>query len=117
MRKLNPISEYSSAGGSTLRWRSAGADIAAWSFHPRKLLTTGEGGMITTSRADWAARARRLREHAMTVAISRRRATMAGSLRSCTSPTAACRSVMRKLNPISEYSSAGGSTSRRGRAG
>ena len=28
----------------------AGAELAAWSFHPRKLLTTGEGGMITTAR-------------------------------------------------------------------
>ena len=26
----------------------AGAEIAAWSFHPRKILTTGEGGMLTT---------------------------------------------------------------------
>ena len=28
----------------------AGAELAAWSFHPRKLLTTGEGGMLTTAR-------------------------------------------------------------------
>ena len=27
----------------------AGADVAAWSFHPRKILTTGEGGMLTTA--------------------------------------------------------------------
>ena len=45
----------------------AGAEIAAWSFHPRKLLTTGEGGMLTTSNPDWADRARHLREHAMSV--------------------------------------------------
>ncbi|MHC3000558.1 DegT/DnrJ/EryC1/StrS family aminotransferase [Microbacterium sp. HJ5] len=45
----------------------AGAEIAAWSFHPRKLLTTGEGGMLTTSNPGWADRARHLREHAMSV--------------------------------------------------
>ena len=68
------IEDAACGAGSTYRGRpvSAGADIAAWSFHPRKLLTTGEGGMITTSRADWAARARRLREHAMTVSAADR---------------------------------------------
>jgi dTDP-4-amino-4,6-dideoxygalactose transaminase len=54
----------------------AGADIAAWSFHPRKLLTTGEGGMLTTSRADWAERARRLREHAMSVSAADRQGSV-----------------------------------------
>lgn len=51
-----------------------GAELAAWSFHPRKLLTTGEGGMLTTEDADWAARARRLREHAMDVSAAARHA-------------------------------------------
>ena len=32
-----------------------GRRLAAWSFHPRKLLTTGEGGMLTTRDADWPA--------------------------------------------------------------
>ena len=68
------IEDAACGAGSTYRGRpvGAGADIAAWSFHPRKLLTRGEGGMITTSRADWAARARRLREHAMTVSAADR---------------------------------------------
>lgn len=50
----------------------AGAEIAAWSFHPRKILTTGEGGMVTTSRPDWASRVRRLREHAMDISAAER---------------------------------------------
>jgi perosamine synthetase len=50
----------------------ARAELAAWSFHPRKLLTTGEGGMLTTERADWAARARRQREHGMSVSAADR---------------------------------------------
>lgn len=31
------------------------ADISVFSFHPRKFITTGEGGMITTDNGDWAA--------------------------------------------------------------
>jgi dTDP-4-amino-4,6-dideoxygalactose transaminase len=41
--------------------------MACFSFHPRKILTTGEGGMITTSDRDTAARLRRMRQHAMNV--------------------------------------------------
>jgi dTDP-4-amino-4,6-dideoxygalactose transaminase len=41
--------------------------MACFSFHPRKVLTTGEGGMITTADPDVAARLRKLRQHAMSV--------------------------------------------------
>ena len=41
--------------------------MACFSFHPRKVLTTGEGGMITTSDARLAERLRRLRQHAMSL--------------------------------------------------
>jgi perosamine synthetase len=41
--------------------------LACFSFHPRKVLTTGEGGMITTCDQGIAARVRRLRQHAMTL--------------------------------------------------
>ncbi|SDW53404.1 dTDP-4-amino-4,6-dideoxygalactose transaminase [Arthrobacter sp. cf158] len=54
----------------------AGAEVAAWSFHPRKILTTGEGGMLSTSRQDFADRARRLREHAMSVSAADRHASI-----------------------------------------
>ena len=30
------------------------ADISVFSLHPRKFITTGEGGIITTNRDDWA---------------------------------------------------------------
>lgn len=53
-----------------------GAAVTAWSFHPRKILTTGEGGMLTTPLADWAARARRLREHAMSVSAADRHSSI-----------------------------------------
>jgi dTDP-4-amino-4,6-dideoxygalactose transaminase len=68
------IEDAACAAGSTLHGEpvGAGAQIAAWSFHPRKLITTGEGGMLTTDDADWAARARHLREHAMSVSAADR---------------------------------------------
>jgi UDP-4-amino-4,6-dideoxy-N-acetyl-beta-L-altrosamine transaminase len=43
------------------RW----GDLAVFSFHPVKTLTTGEGGMVTTQRADLAERLRLLRSHGM----------------------------------------------------
>jgi len=61
------------AGSTSYGYQVAGsAAIAAWSFHPRKLITTGEGGMLTTANPEWASRARRLREHAMSVSAADR---------------------------------------------
>jgi dTDP-4-amino-4,6-dideoxygalactose transaminase len=70
------VQDAACAAGSIYRGRpvGAGAELAAWSFHPRKIITTGEGGMITTTRADWAARARQLREHSMSVSAADRHA-------------------------------------------
>jgi len=72
------IEDSACGAGSVYRGRpvGAGADLVAWSFHPRKILTTGEGGMLTTRRADWAERARRLREHAMSVSATERHASV-----------------------------------------
>ena len=78
-RGIVVVEDAACAAGSNYRGRpvGAGADIAAWSFHPRKIVTTGEGGMVTTSRSDWSERARRLREHAMSVsAADRHRSTL-----------------------------------------
>lgn len=50
-------------------WEPIGAphgDVACFSFHPRKVLTTGDGGLLTTRRADLDARFRRWRSHSMT---------------------------------------------------
>lgn len=71
------IEDAACAAGSVLRERpvGTGALLAAWSFHPRKLLTTGEGGMVTTDDAEWAARLRRLREHGMSVSAADRHAS------------------------------------------
>lgn len=72
------IEDAACAAGSTYRGRpvGAGAELTAWSFHPRKILTTGEGGMLTVSRPEWAARARQLREHSMSVSANARHASV-----------------------------------------
>lgn len=81
-RGIVVIEDAACAAGSTYKGRpvGAGAQIAAWSFHPRKILTTGEGGMLTTSEPEWAARARRLREHAMSVSAAERHASLVSPL-------------------------------------
>jgi perosamine synthetase len=50
------IEDAACAIGSTERGVRCGAiaDITCFSFHPRKLLNTGEGGAITTDRDEWA---------------------------------------------------------------
>ena len=51
--------------GATYRGRPAGslARLSAFSFHPVKHITTGEGGCVTTDDSDLAAAARRFRNH------------------------------------------------------
>ncbi|MFK0016061.1 DegT/DnrJ/EryC1/StrS family aminotransferase [Streptomyces sp. NPDC091027] len=63
--------------GATVGGKSVGhgALLAAWSFHPRKVITTGEGGMLTTDDGQWAERLRRLREHGMNVSAAQRHAS------------------------------------------
>jgi perosamine synthetase len=75
-RGVRVLEDAACAAGSTYRGRpvGAGSTLAAWSFHPRKVVTTGEGGMLTTDDAEWAARARRLREHGMSVSAADRHA-------------------------------------------
>jgi dTDP-4-amino-4,6-dideoxygalactose transaminase len=72
------VEDAACGAGSTYQGRpvASTAEIAAWSFHPRKIVTTGEGGMLTTSRPEWAQRARMLREHAMSVSAAERHRTM-----------------------------------------
>lgn len=53
------------AAGASINGHMAGSisDAAAFSFHPRKSITTGEGGMLTTQNAVLAGVAERMRNH------------------------------------------------------
>lgn len=55
--------------GSTYKGNLIGAsgNTSSFSFHPRKILTTGEGGMVTTDNEELAQQARVLREHGASV--------------------------------------------------
>jgi perosamine synthetase len=76
-RDLLLIEDAACAVGSTYQGSPIGADpgLAVFSFHPRKLLTTGEGGMITTPDAEFAERMRRLRAHGMSASAFDRHRT------------------------------------------
>ncbi len=62
------IEDAACAIGTTYKGRPVGGIGAAgcFSFHPRKIITTGEGGMVTTNRADLAERVASLRNHGST---------------------------------------------------
>ena len=63
---LQVIEDAAEAHGATYEGRPAGSlgDVASFSFYGNKILSTGEGGMVTTNDAAIAARARELRDHA-----------------------------------------------------
>lgn len=59
-------------------WQKIGkphADVACFSFHPRKLLTTGDGGMLTTAKPELDQKFRLWRQHSMSVADTVRHAS------------------------------------------
>lgn len=72
--RLPVVEDAACAIGSQIRWgdewqpigRPHG-DVACFSFHPRKLLTTGDGGMLTTASAELDRRVRLARQHCMSV--------------------------------------------------
>lgn len=73
-RGLAVIEDAACAVGSAIlrgnEWQPVGrphGDIACFSFHPRKVITTGEGGMLTTSRDEYDKAFRRWRQHSMSV--------------------------------------------------
>lgn len=64
---LKIIEDAAEAHGATYRGRRVGAlgDCATFSFYGNKIITTGEGGCITTNSDFIAERARLLRDHGM----------------------------------------------------
>ena len=76
------VEDAACAAGSEIlrhgRWERIGkphGDIACFSFHPRKILSTGDGGMLTTRDAALDAKFRRWRQHSMSVPDTMRHAS------------------------------------------
>jgi perosamine synthetase len=68
------VEDAACAIGSEVRWNNRWervgkphGDIACFSFHPRKVITTGDGGMITTANSEWDKQFRLWRQHGMSV--------------------------------------------------
>jgi perosamine synthetase len=79
---LPVVEDAACAIGSQIRsqagWERVGkphGDIACFSFHPRKVLTTGDGGMITTANPDHDRAVRLWRQHCMDVSDTVRHAS------------------------------------------
>ncbi len=76
------IEDAACAIGSEILWDGSWerigrprADVACFSFHPRKLLSTGDGGMLTTGNSSLDRVFRLLRQHGMSVPDSVRHAS------------------------------------------
>ncbi|MBK8845451.1 MAG: DegT/DnrJ/EryC1/StrS family aminotransferase [Bacteroidetes bacterium] len=63
------IEDAACAAGVSVNGKKIGADslLACFSFHPRKVISTGDGGMITTNNEAFYNRMRLLRQHGMSV--------------------------------------------------
>ncbi|WP_031430516.1 DegT/DnrJ/EryC1/StrS family aminotransferase [Methylomicrobium agile] len=71
---LAVVEDAACAIGSEILWQGhwekigrPQGDIACFSFHPRKVISTGDGGMLTTANPEWDAKFRLLRQHGMSV--------------------------------------------------
>ena len=63
------IEDAACAAGSAYKGKKIGSysDLVCFSFHPRKVITTGDGGMITTHKEEYYNRLKLLRQHGMSV--------------------------------------------------
>jgi perosamine synthetase len=76
-RGISIVEDAACAVGAAYQGKPIGShgNLACFSFHPRKTISTGEGGMLTTDDAGLAEHARRLRSHGVSVsALSRHEA-------------------------------------------
>ena len=66
---LKLIEDAACAAGSAYKGKKIGSHskLVCFSFHPRKVISTGDGGMITTNRKDYYERLKLLRQHGMSI--------------------------------------------------
>lgn len=71
---IHVIEDAACAAGASLNGIPAGGlgNAAAFSFHPRKSITTGEGGMVTTNNSELVAIADQLRNHGASISEEQR---------------------------------------------
>jgi perosamine synthetase len=72
--KLKIVEDGACAAGAAIQDRPAGSlgDIGCFSFHPRKSVTTGEGGMLTTNNDELAEKLNMLRNHGASISEEQR---------------------------------------------
>lgn len=68
-KNIKLIEDAACAVGTSYKDKKIGghSDLVCFSFHPRKVITTGDGGMISTSNEAFYKRLKLLRQHAMSV--------------------------------------------------
>lgn len=79
---ISVVEDAACAAGSEIAWNGQWerigkprGDVACFSFHPRKLLSTGDGGMLTTNDAALDRQFALLRQHGMSVSDTVRHAS------------------------------------------
>lgn len=80
--KLTVVGDGCAAFGGTASGQRCGAwtPVECFSFHPRKVVTTGEGGMVLCDDDELAARMRALRDHGAVRSADQRRQTVQGGV-------------------------------------
>lgn len=66
---IKVLEDAACATGSKYKGKLIGShsEMSCFSFHPRKIITTGEGGMVTTNNEEYAKQLRLLRHHGMSI--------------------------------------------------
>lgn len=105
--ELFVVEDAACAAGSEIlfdgKWEKIGkphGDIACFSFHPRKILTTGDGGMVTTNNREWDEKIRIMRNHGLSLKTPNVYETLGYNYRMTDIQAAVGRKQLEKLDSI-----------------